>query len=188
MRILETETIKNTIRTSKYLLEGGNPIALDAETVGTTNCYAYSLGIMYHGIRGKDFIPGFTENLPYFGENAEELMKKIEIDLENLRISFRKIGLEEEIQLQENEYLVKVFYTPPNRKLPAGDFHFIRQDRATEVWFHKMGWHRQPDVVQSDPGYEGPIPGSEPSSITSHDNDGFSYEYAPVVYLAIIEN
>lgn len=188
MRILETGTIKNSIRRSEDLLQGSNPIALDAETVEATNCYAYSLGIMYHGTRGKHFIPGFTEELPYFGKNTEELMEKIEIDLENLGISFRKIELEEEKQLQENEYLVKVFYTPPNKKLPAGDFHFVRQDRDTGIWFHKMGWYRQPDIIQSDPEYEKVIPGIEPSTFTVNYDDGFSYVYDPVAYLAIEED
>ncbi len=188
MRILEIEAIKDTICRSEDLLQGNNPIVLDAETVKTTNCYAYSLGIMYNGMKGRYFIPGFTECLPYYGESTEELMGKIVIDLQNLGISFRKLELEEEKNLQENEYLVKVFYTPPNKELPTGDFHFIRQDRDTGIWFHKMGWYRQPDIVQSDPGYEGPIPGSEPSNITSNGKDGFSYVYDSVAYLAIKEN
>lgn len=89
--------------------------------------------------------------------------------------------------LAENEYLVKVFYTPSNRILKGGDFHFIRQDRQTGVWFHKMGWHRQPDLVRSDNGFWGPVPGKEPTKITGISHGGFSYAYEPLVYFAITE-
>ena len=44
----EMEKIKNSIVRSKKLLEGGVPIQLDESTVKETNCYAYSMGIMYN--------------------------------------------------------------------------------------------------------------------------------------------
>lgn len=89
--------------------------------------------------------------------------------------------------LEENEYLVKVFYTPSNSRIRGGDFHFIRQDRQTGIWFHKMGWQRQPDIIRSDNGLWSPIPGREPTKITSIFCDGFSYTYLPLVYFAITE-
>ncbi len=191
MRILKIKRIKNSIRKSWELLQTNNPIMLDEKTVKTTNCYAYALGIMYNGKRGIDFIPGFTKkcfNHVQNIENEEQLMKKIQIDLENLSISYRRIGLEEEKQLKENEYLVKVFYTPPNKELPKGDFHFVRQDRDTQIWFHKMGWNRQPEIIKSDPEGKQIIPGTEPTTITWYGNNGFYYVYTPVEYLAITEN
>lgn len=187
MPIIETGEIKDSIRRTCELLENGVPVILDKETAETTNCYAYSLGITYHGLKGRHFNPGFTEGLSYYGKEAEELMEKIQIDLKNLDISFRKLDLEEDKDLGENEFLIKVFYTPPNEKLPNGDFHFVRQDRKTGKWCHKLGWNRQPDLVQSDQGYEGPIPGSEPTTFTRHETDGFTYVYDPVGYFAITE-
>lgn len=187
MRILEIRKIKNTIRRSEDLLQGNNPIVLDEEIVETTNCYAYSLGIMYHGIMGKHFHPGFTENLQYYRENAEELMEKVIIDLRNLGISFRKLELEEKKELKENEYLVKVFHTPPNKKIPAGDYHFIRQDRQTGIWFHKIGWYRQPEIVRSITEFRAEISESEPLTFTAQYDYSFFYVYNPVAYLAIAE-
>lgn len=89
--------------------------------------------------------------------------------------------------LAPNEYLIKVFYTPSNCNLKDGDFHFIRQDRQTGLWFHKMGWYRQPDLVRSDNGFWSPVPGREPTKITSIFHSGFSYAYEPLAYFAITE-
>jgi len=44
----EIKDIKNSIVRSKDLIGGGTPIQLDESIVTETNCYAYSMGIMYN--------------------------------------------------------------------------------------------------------------------------------------------
>jgi len=89
--------------------------------------------------------------------------------------------------LSKNEYLVKIFYTPCNPKLSYGDFHFVRQDRETGIWFHKLGWYRPPEILQSDKGFPSPTPGKEPTKFTAVCSDGFTYHYEPIGYFAITE-
>lgn len=187
----EIKNIRNSIVRSNNLLEGGVPIELDESTVTETNCYAYSMGIMYNcytQIKGY-YNPGFTEYERYKGyETSEMLMEKVRTDLSHIGIQFREIGLKEEIGLEDDEYLVKVFKADINEKLPNGDFHFVRQDKESKSWFHKFGWKNQPVVIQSDPGFnDGNVPGTEPDMFTIHCNNGFEYMYYPVAYLAIKE-
>lgn len=184
--------IKESIIRSDCLLKGGVPKNLDETTVTSTNCYAYSIGIMYNFLtkmRGF-YNPGFTERDRYKPDDGpEDLLEKVHHDLENLGIKFREIQLGKEIQLKENEYLVKIYMADPNEKIPNGDFHFIRQDKASGMWFHKMGWERQPDIVQADPGYEDEscAPGIEPDTFTVNCPGGFTYKYNSVGYIAITE-
>lgn len=184
MPIIETRKIKQSIVRSKDLLRNNIPIPLDEETVNIVNSYPYSLGIMDNS---KSYKPGFTEQIPYFGTSKRELLVNVCKDLKNLGIPFRLIYLNYEVSLGENEYFVKIFYTPPNEKLPFGDFHFIRQDRCTGKWFHKLG-KLQPAILQSDPGYDGPEPGSEPSGFKVEFEEKITFVYEPVAYLAISEN
>lgn len=184
--------IKDSIIRSDCLLKGGVPVTLDETTVVSTNCYAYSIGIMYNfmtKIRGF-YNPGFTERDKYMPDDTpEDLMEKVHHDLENLGIKFREINLGEKAKLRKNEYLVKVYMADPNEKIPNGDFHFIRKDKDSGMWFHKLGWQRQPDIVKPDPGYEEGCcaPGVAPDTFTSICDDGFSFVYYSVGYIAIEE-
>ena len=38
---------------------------LSDEIAKGINCYAFAVGCLYPGKEGEDYIPGFTENLPY---------------------------------------------------------------------------------------------------------------------------
>lgn len=187
----EIKDIKNSIVRSKDLIGGGTPIQLDESIVTETNCYAYSMGIMYNkNTKNRGYYnPGFTECETLNGrENKEMLISMIQKDLDNIGIRFRVLDLEDEVKLRDDEYLVKVFKTEINEKLPRGDFHFVRQDRESQKWFHKFGWKLQPNIIQSDPEYnDDSIPGEEPDSFTTHCKDGFQYMYYPVVYLVIKE-
>lgn len=188
------EAIKSSIVRSDTLLDNGVPITLDETTVKSTNCYAYSMGIMYNFLtktRGF-YSPGFTERDNYKKEDPPEvLLSKIQRDLKNLGINYREIPVIADANLKDNEYLVKIYMADPNEKIPNGDFHFVRQDKESGMWFHKMGWERQPDIIHSDPGYEDEndsAPGTEPGYFISRYNDGFSYTYYPIGYLAIEEH
>lgn len=187
------DAIRNSIVRGKDLLNGYFPISLDEETVSNINCYAYSLGIMFHTftkLRGF-YNPGFTEHNDFHsGDTDETLLEKIHRDLNNIGINYRDIVINSDVHLKENEYLVKVYMVNPNEKIPKGDFHFIRQDRASGKWFHKLGWFRQPDIFQCDPGFEDEscTPGKASDIITSVYDDGFRCIYHTVGYLAIEEH
>lgn len=124
----------------------------------------------------------FVEDTEYFIDvhSAHSSRSPLPVDLSTFQNKWADL-------LAKDEYLVKVFYTPSNKKLSNGDFHFIRQDRETGIWFHKMGYKRQPDLVRSDDGFLSPIPGKEPTKITGVCHDGFSYTYEPIAYFAMKE-
>ena len=172
------EEIRNSILRSNDLLKNGISITLDLKLEELVNCYAYALGIMYP----RDiFNPGFSQNLKYYGREPEELMAKVYIDLETLKKSFRRFDLNDKIILEKDEYLIKVFYCPPNKKLNTGDFHFMRQDPESKFWFHK--WKKQqPKVIQPNFIHE-----LGPTVINSVWDDGCVFKYEATGYFAIKE-
>lgn len=188
MEKTKIKKIRKSILRSSELLNNGTVKPLDKITVTKTNCYAYSLGIMYHA-EEDDFLIGFTEDALKDYTNPEKVIEKICRDLKNLKIPFRKISLEDDKTLKEGEYLVKVFYALSNEDYDGGDFHFIRQDRRTKRWFHKMGWCGQPEFVRDDDdtSFEFESNG-EPRSFRL--KEWFNEEplfYKPLMYLAIKE-
>lgn len=183
--------IRNSIVRSSSLLKEGVPISLDEKTVNSTNCYAYAMGIMYNILtKPRGFYnPGFTENESFkLIDTPEILINRVKHDLDNIGIKYREVISEKKGELKENEYLVKIFMADPNEEIPRGDFHFVRQDRKTGKWFHKLGWDRQPEITQSAPECDDDyILGSEPEDITICCNNNFSYTYYEAGYLAIEE-
>lgn len=172
---------KSIIHTEK-LLKNGIPIELDEDTVESTNCYAYSLGIMYNGIRCLHYTPGYTESNKYKGTGSQELMRKTEIDLQNLKINFKRVPLEQIVELERNEYLVKLFFYASTDDLPSGDFHFIRQDPKTKKWFHKVGWYNQATLVKQNDSI-----GTEPNQLIIRCDSCYYIVYQPVCYYVIRE-
>lgn len=174
--------IRKSMISDSQIFQNGEPVALNWKTAETINCYAYSLGIMHNSDRRGMYIPGFTEKTRNDVTDAEDLIKSIEIDLKNLEIQYRFIDLLEEFDLLQNEYLVKVFLAPPTRSLYDGDFHLIRQDKKTGKWFHKMGWHRQPETIKEKPEIEKNYMKEGPKVIISND-----LIYNPICYFAITQ-
>lgn len=178
MPSIELQDIQSSILRSEDLFQDGVPITFDLEEKKLINCYAFSVGITYP----KDiFNPGFSQNLQYYGREPEEIMVKTYIDLETLGKRFRRLGLENEIILGENEYLIKAFYTPPNKKSTIGDFHFIRQDKQTGFWFQKYKG-KQPEILPPNL-----VPKLGPDIINASFDDGSVFKYEAVGYFAITE-
>ena len=99
--------------------------------------------------------------------------------METLGSRFRRLDLNDRIILGENEYLIKVFYSPPNEKSKIGDFHFIRQDKQTGFWFQK--WReKQPTIIPPNS-----ISEFGPDVINTIWDDGFVFKYEAVGYFAI---
>ncbi len=190
LRITQKITLRRVRRSivcSSNLLRDTKPIPLSSRNVESINCYAYSLGIMYNKSKKVNHVPGYTAGKYYEGISPLELVRNITIDLNNLQIPFRRIELDEDTELHENEYLVKVFYAPRSINLARGDFHFIRRDNVTGLWFHKMGWYKQPCLTQLDYDFKKEFLGCEPERITSREDDGSFIFYQPVCYFAITE-
>lgn len=187
MPIIEMVNLKKNIVRTKDLVVNGVPLELDKNICNLINCYIYSLGVLYNGTKQINFNPGFTEGLIYWGSSSEELLNNVIIDLKNLDISFRQFGLNDEKKLKKNEYLIKLFYAPPNEFFRYGDFHFMRQDPKTDNWFHKIGQNNQPEVLQYAFNFTSPFLSEEPNIVTSYTPEGFCYELNPVGYFAITE-
>lgn len=168
---------KSVVRSDKVF--AGYPVHFSKDIVESINCYAYSMGIIYHGEKEIDFYPGFAVDKKFKAQDEEELIQNIRADLKKIGIRHRFIEMGKNPELQPNEYLVKVYSLPPAKFAPDGDFHFIRQDRKTGRWFHKMGWYDQPDFVQEEDN-------EEPSVIVTR-SLGETYLYHEVGYFAITE-
>ena len=109
------------------------------------NCYAYSLGIMKPSIC---YIPGFTMEKEYDENSKESFLLNVCEDLKNLGIKYRKFGINDEINLKPNEYLIQTLFIPNNSGLYFRDsFHFSRLSKNNE-WFAKQGWQNQPCFEQ----------------------------------------
>lgn len=159
MNAKELKRIKSSIVTTKDLITRTIPITLSEEICESINCYAYALGIMWYndfvnfqpGFTGKSIDNQFDSNFKL--NDSETFMQEICSDLQNLGISYRQIELDGKKSLAEGEYLIKVFCTKPYVCGLIGDFHFVRYDNCTGIWFHKVGWYMQPEVV-SDRSYD----------------------------------
>lgn len=124
------DKIKSSIVNEKELFNDDFEInKLRKKVCENTNCYAYSLGIMEPAPRNKNlYIPGFTtfENTNYLSK--ENFILKVSEDLHNLKIEFRKYGIDDEITVNDNEYLIQVLFVPKDKKnFKKGDFHFQKK-------------------------------------------------------------
>lgn len=171
------ELRKSIVRTDKVF--AGYPVQFTRDIVESINCYAYSMGIIYHGKKEIDFYPGFAIGKTWNVRKEDEIIQNVRADLRKIGIRHRQIALGKKPELKSNEYLVKLYLLPASIIVPEGDFHFIRQDKKTGRWFHKMGWYDQPDFVQEDDS-------EEPGVIVESAN-GKVYIYREVCYFAITE-
>lgn len=139
--------IINSIVNEDKLLDSKYPYVkeISDELYEYTNCYAYALGICYSS-KDRIYVPGFTTKKNYIEDSKDDLILKICEDLENLKISYRKFGLNDEIELFDNEYLVQVMYVPDHCDLwIKSAFHFSRLSKEG-FWFSKSGWLNQPSL------------------------------------------
>lgn len=111
--------IKRSIVNEKELFNNDFEIKeLTKKVCENINCYAYSLGIMEPApSRTNLYIPGFTtfENTNYLSK--ENFILKVSEDLHNLKIEFRKYGIDDEITVNDNEYLIQVLFVPKDTKI-----------------------------------------------------------------------
>lgn len=129
--------LKKHIVPEERLFLNGDVVLLPRELVYNINCYYWALGILYQADSFLECTPGFTTGNLY--TDSLNLISSIETDLKNLNISFRKISIFEPLTVEDNEVLITLFYYPPSGDFPHGDFHFIRQNKETGIWYHKPG-------------------------------------------------
>jgi len=158
-----------------FSVDQKNVVPLPEDLIKHINCYAFSIGCLYPGEPG-DYIPGFTTG-EFFTSN-EDLIKKVCLDLDNFDKHYRKLSFFGHKNLEDDEYLVKIFYLSPSEACPQGEFHFIRQNRATGIWYHMPGHSKQPGVIE----LVGSQANDEPDELISEDMKSFYY---PLGYLAI---
>lgn len=118
--------------------------------VGTTNCYAYALGLDVNECLIDEFAynPGtISKNyrLNRFGFfYYSTLVKNLEEDFKALNILYREIEPNDLIQL--NEWKVALFveiYGKDEFDDLVSDFHFLRSN-GNGIWFHKNGFFESP--------------------------------------------
>lgn len=166
-----SKKIKKCFVTEDRIFLNGSVLQLDDDAVEKTNCYDYALSIVYHDNNGFNS-PGFTTR-QIFTSNKDISLKVCE-DLENLGCHYRKISPLGSTSLEENEYLIKLFYCSPSERFPNGTFHFIRQNKDTGIWYDKPGIN-QPRFI-----------GDEPDVILFTDSiTRVSFNFYPICYFAI---
>lgn len=165
--------IKKSIVRSKKLIKNGVPKKLERSVRLDTNCYAYALGITY--TEEAHYYPGFTEHMGHMPIDNYDMISSVCLDLKNLGFKYRKINLHDEIKLDKGEYLIKAYLARPNSKVINGDFHFVRKDNESGLWFHKFGT-TSPCLTDDN--------GIEPEEIVEISTD---LHYKPIVYFAIKE-
>lgn len=176
MTVAILRSIRQSIVPTSSLLDGSTPIALPESICKSVNCYAYALGILHKPQIYEHFLyhPGFTVNYAVNWES--NIMEAVQSDLDNLGITYRKISLNNDITLEEGEYLVKVFIK--NRSW-VKDFHFVRFDPHTKMWFHKEG-ETEPSRMR--------VYDEEDNSIYAHEPRSYHFEeYSSCGYYAIQE-
>lgn len=166
-----------------FSVKNKNVIPLPSNVADGTNCYSLFLRCLCPGIEGEDYIPGFTSNSPY--ESQADLSEKVCLDLKNLEINYRRLSLFGPKDLEPNEYLGKLFYSLPETSYERGDFHFVIQNQATKIWYHKPGFHNQPLLIN----IIGCGTSEEPDDlIFTNERTGELSFYYPICYFAVKTN
>lgn len=108
----------------------------------TTNCYAFAMGWLYPSSdKYKDYIPGFLTGKPYSLENIVNLVKG---DLETVGRQVYEVVYDiPEILPESDGYWIKCFHCSDDGEHAI---HFMRKDKKSGRWIHKMGWEMPPKV------------------------------------------
>lgn len=117
-------------------------IGYDKKLNGCTNCYAYAMGwVVGADNKYDDYVPGFLAGKPFSVANAAKLVKE---DLERVGREVYEIVYNVPKELPNGEgYWIKFLHCPEKGELAA---HFMRKDKKSGRWVHKMGWKMPPKV------------------------------------------
>lgn len=108
----------------------------------TTNCYAYAAGWRYPASdKMRDYVPGFLAGLPFSVENLANLVKE---DFESVGREVYEVIYDIPEHLHDGEgYWIKALHC---KAKGAEGIHFMRKDKKSGRWVHKMGWEMPPKV------------------------------------------
>lgn len=143
-------------------------IGYDSKLNNCTNCYAFAMGWREpaHN-KYDDYLPGFLAGKPYSLENSARLVKE---DLEKVGRKVYEILYDLPEELPEGEgYWIKFLYSPKKGALSA---HFMRKDKKSGRWIHKMGWEMPPKVCVRNLEYTGVA--LTKSEIETYDSAGYT--------------
>lgn len=117
-------------------------IGYDQRLNTTTNCYAFAMGWRVPAKnKYDDYVPGFLAGMKFSIENSAKIVKA---DLEAVGRTVYEILYEIPEELPDGDgYWIKFMYCPEKTELDA---HFMRKDKKSGRWIHKMGWEMPPKV------------------------------------------
>ncbi len=117
-------------------------IGYDKKLYETTNCYAFAMGWLVEASnKYDDYVPGFLAGVPYSVYVAEEIVRA---DLEAVGRKVYEVLYDIPKELPDGEgYWIKFLHCPENGELDA---HFMRKDKKSGRWIHKMGWSMPPKL------------------------------------------
>lgn len=117
-------------------------IGYDKRLNNSTNCYAFAMGwTLAAKNRYDDYVPGFMTGHPYSVALSEKLVRG---DLEAVGRKVYEVIYQIPKELPEGEgYWIKFMYCPERGDLDA---HFMRKDKKSGRWIHKMGWEMPPKL------------------------------------------
>lgn len=142
-KAVPNEPTVNTLAPFKGVDGKNYLIGYDKKSYETTNCYAFAMGWQLAATnRYDDYVPGFLAQKPYSVALAEKLVRE---DLEKLGRTVYEVVYDVPKQLPDGEgYWIKFLECPEKGDLGA---HFMRKDKKSGRWVHKMGWALPPKVV-----------------------------------------
>ena len=117
-------------------------IGYDKKLNSCTNCYAFAMGwILKAGNKYDDYVPGFLAGKPFSVSTSANLVKE---DLEQVGRKVYEIVYDVPKELPDGDgYWIKFLHCPGKGELDA---HFMRKDKKSGRWIHKMGWSAPPKV------------------------------------------
>lgn len=117
-------------------------IGYEERFVKTTNCYAFAAGWKCSANdKYRDYVPGFLTGMPYSVWNLANIVKA---DFEAVgRKVYEVIYDIPEHLIDGDGYWIKALHCTAK-----GDegIHFMRKDKKSGRWIHKMGWEMPPKV------------------------------------------
>ena len=114
----------------------------------TTNCYAYAMGfdIPEYAIRNNAYCVGTigltTKGISIWRIKDFSYNERLLMDLKALKLKYQEVDIDEEIKDDNRNSYFLISLLESNR-----DFHFLRKDKKTNIWWHKRGWYNEPCFV-----------------------------------------
>lgn len=124
-------------------IDGKNYVIGYEESLNTvTNCYAFAMGWRVAASNNyDDYVPGFLTGRTYSATNCDHIVK---CDLEAVGRKVYEILYDIPKELPDGDgYWIKFLNCPQKGDLES---HFMRKDKKSGRWVHKMGWKMPPKV------------------------------------------